>query len=200
MNMRDIYLKTVLVILLGSAAVQLGACEVVRKGILIHDEYVESGNVELLEEGIALLESSSIVLGRAYLGSLYTMKASVRQSAGSLFQAAAFLERGFSELDGAVKQEPRCEEIRLLRAINSIEVSSGSPFDRYGEAEEDISWLEANSSDLQGSSVLLWLRGELSYYQGNINEALDAWEAAYAADPQGEFGILADDRLWDFME
>lgn len=180
------------------------------RGILYHNlaetQREESADEEVLEK--ALQEITKEVaernpVGRAYRGSLITLQASVQEQKGNLFGAAALLQKGFTEMDSAVREAPDVFLIRFLRGINSIEVSQGSPFDRYDKAEEDLQWLLAHLPEnlLPGdAAAVYWMKGEIAYRNDRLEEALSAWEEAYETAPESYYGQKSDERLWDLEE
>lgn len=193
---------------IGLMLLQVGLLQAqgIEKGIEYHDRFLESQEPADAQAGIAILEQPELLaspagsLARAYRGSLYTLQAAVAEAEEDLIRAVQLLDRGFAELDRAVADDPDNASIRVLRAINSIEVSQGSPVDRFAEASRDIDWLTGRETEHSETALLYWLQGELAYHTGDLDDALDAWEAAWETDPESEYGQLSDDRLWDLQE
>jgi tetratricopeptide (TPR) repeat protein len=135
--------------------------------------------------------------GMVYLGSIKTMKA--RASQDRPWEALELLQEGFTLMDKAVQIAPGHPEVRLLRAVNSVNVPD--TFGRLSVALEDFEALDELVKNNPGCLD----RGMLCsgyYFYGlallkieDKGKAEKAFRRAVETDPQSSFADKARNQL-----
>ena len=125
--------------------------EVITKAVLLHREGVK-GNKDAVEEAVELLEGIDgdmppISIG--FLGSLYTLKG---RDAKNVVNAMRFTNRGIGLIDEAVDLQPDGYSLRMLRAINNIEIPA--MFGRKDIAIADMKFIAEKYKDEDHSRSL----------------------------------------------
>ena len=206
----NVKLQAVLVLLLLPAlSLPLGAAESgqaledIRRGIACHERAVTVPENNI-EQGKAVLYPyiDEYPLAKGYYGSLLTLESAGHARRNSMLRATSLLDEGIALIDEAVRAAPDLVELRILRMINSYELSSHSPFDRYGIMKTDLDWLEARRNQLTPEP-----RGILELYKGlyclknrRIAAALDAFEACIRVSPGSQEAREAERQLQRYGE
>ena len=179
------------------------AIEDIQRGIACHERAVTVPENNI-EEGKAVLYPyiDGYPLAKGYYGSLLTLESAGHARRNSMLRATSLLDEGIALIDEAVRAAPDLAELRILRMINSYELSSHSPFDRYGIMKTDLDWLEARRNQLTPEP-----RGILELYKGlyclknrRIAAALDAFEACIRVSPGSQEAREAERQLQRYGE
>ena len=122
------------------AEIPAGMEETLTNAVLLHRKGVE-GDEDAVEEAIALLEpvvdeDNAPPISIGFMGSLYTLKG---RDASNVVNAMRFTNRGIGMIDEAVDLQPDGYSIRMLRAINNIEIPA--MFGRHEIAIADMKFI-----------------------------------------------------------
>jgi hypothetical protein len=152
------------------------------------DEAIERLSAASASSASAGIETRAIAL--AYRGSALTLKASLLNEAKNVIGASALLGEGSDLMDEAARMAPGSLAIRFLRADNALSVTSSSPFDRSGVAEEDLDAIETRLEELSPGDRARWhiLSGRLAVLRKDIRTAVARFEAAVKASPSSAEG------------
>ncbi|MDR0640840.1 MAG: hypothetical protein LBG07_00100 [Treponema sp.] len=195
-----------LLFLLPALSLPLGAVEPeadIQRGIACHERAVTVPENNI-EEGKAILYPyiNGYPLAKGYYGSFLTLESAGHARRNNMLQATSLLDEGTALIDEAVRSAPDLVDLRVLRMINSYEISSHSPFDRYGIMKTDMDWLEARRNQFMAS-----LLGILELYKGlyclknrRITAALAAFEACIRVSPGSQEAREAERQLQRYGE
>ncbi len=168
------------------------------EGIRYHNlaEKEPAGNIDKCKKLLNPLKDRE-PLARGYYGSVLTMEASVMNDKKKFVKAIMLLDQGTDFMDTAVKQAPDVQDLRILRMINSYELTNGSPMNRYRVMKEDIDWLDAHRSGLSdsGKGTLELYKGLYLVKQRKTDEGIAAFNACVAVSPGSEEAKEAERQL-----
>jgi tetratricopeptide (TPR) repeat protein len=175
----------------------------IAEGIRYHDvaQTEPEGNID---RGKALLAPliHEYPLAKGYYGSLLTLEGGQYEKRNNVLRAMALLDEGIRMIDDAVMEAPDVLDLRMLRMINSYELSVQSPVDRYEIMKTDIDWLVAHSSQMNNT-----LTGMTELYKGlyylkvrRLNEAIAAFETCIRVSPNSAEAVEAEKQLRRYAE
>ncbi len=156
----------------------------------LHDKGVD-GDAAAVRKSIELLESwievnphdPSVEIGRAYLGSSYTLLSRDLPIGPGKMDA---LKHGGVLMDAAVANAPLDMRVRLVRAVNNLQLPS--IFGRRNMAYEDFAWLEKQVQTRSGElakdelQAMHYFVGLSMRYQKRKSHALKIWERGILID------------------
>ncbi|MDR2601444.1 MAG: hypothetical protein LBC53_03195 [Spirochaetaceae bacterium] len=180
-----------------------GPASDIEAGIECHDlaQTAPEGNID---RGKALLAPliNEYPLAKGYYGSLLTMEGGYYEKRNNVIRAMALLDEGTRMIDSAVMEAPDLLDLRMLRMINSYEISVQSPVNRYGVMKTDIDWLDSHRNQMNEV-----LTGMTELYKGlyylkarRLNEAIAAFEACIRASPNSAEAVEAEKQLRRYNE
>jgi tetratricopeptide (TPR) repeat protein len=175
----------------------------IEEGRRYHDlaQTEPEGNID---RGKALLAPllTEYPLAKGYYGSLLTLEGGYYAQRNNVIRAMALLDEGTRTMDAAVTEAPDIVDLRMLRMINSYELSIQSPVNRYDLMKTDIDWLEAHRNRM-GST----LAGTMELYKGlywlkarRLTEAIAAFEACIRTSPNSAEAAEAEKQLRRYSE
>ena len=168
------------------------------EGIKYHNlaEVDPAGNVEKGKKILGRIKDAD-PLARGYYGSILTLEANLCNQKKNVMKAMELLDEGTGYMDEAVSSAPNVVDLRVLRMINSYELSGSSPVNRYAVMKTDIDWLEANRKELSNSDA-----GILDLYKGlyymkarKPTEGIAAFESCVAVSPGSSEAKEAEKQL-----
>ena len=139
MAVSAVHAEEIPVELLG-AEIPAGMEETLTNAVLLHRKAVE-GDKDAVKEAIALLEpvvdqDNAPPISIGFMGSLYTLRG---RDASNVVNAMRFTNRGIGMIDKAVDLQPNGYSIRMLRALNNIEIPA--MFGRHDVAIADMKFI-----------------------------------------------------------
>jgi tetratricopeptide (TPR) repeat protein len=175
----------------------------IKEGIRYHDlaQTEPEGNID---RGKALLAPliAGYPLAKGYYGSLLTLEGGYYAKQNNVLRAMALLDEGTGMIDAAVREAPGLLDLRMLRMINSYELSVQSPVNRHDIMKTDIDWLDAHRNQM--NSVLT---GMAELYKGlyllknrRLAEAIAAFEECIRASPNSTEAAEAEKQLRRYSE
>jgi len=143
-----------------------------------HDKAVE-GETEAIKKAEdcfkkALKLEPENPLVNVWLGSLLTVKA---RDAGFPLVKLRYLNQGINHMDKAVSLEPSNREVRMVRALNNLELPM--IFDRLDTVIVDLEYL-IESNQEESAEFLVYL-GTAYKKKSDIEKARDCWVKAMSA-------------------
>lgn len=167
-------------------------------GKIYHDQGV-AGNDDAVDKGFTCLDKvlqidPSNAMALAYRGSLWTLRA---RDAWWPFTKMKDVDKGVDEMDKAVDLAPDNVSVRLVRAINSVNLPS--MFRRLPIALKDFEHL-MNDSTFAGfnphlqAAIYCWA-GIAYNNDGQTAKAKELLQKAVSADPNSETAHKAENEL-----
>ncbi len=164
----------------------------VRKAKALHDAAVATDAQQAAKayEEIAALAAAypDNQILQAYLGSILTIRS------GKAFLGPAklrYLKTGLETMDKAVTAAPHSIEVRLIRAINNLELPAF--LDRRTTARSDFRWLLEKTSSPSASQhhspatlqAICYFAGHALKQEGQDQQAIATWQKGLKLLPQG---------------
>ncbi len=168
-------------------------------GIVYHN--LGASNESYIEKAVEMtkkaMDETQSPLAQGYYGSSLNIKSGVAFKKGDMGGAMQWLEQGMRNLDEAVTKSPENTLLRVVRIINSYEITRASPFNRMDLVKKDLEALKSKKSSLDKNikSIYHLFNGLAALMENRGDDGAAELEKAVKSAPKSGWAARARREL-----